>query len=247
MYALCIRRFRIANLIAEQVLFDGFDEVFAWLLLVHVAMATYFVASAGGLTPTSTHIYMDDALGLNFTSGSSLFNLDPVHDHIWPILLVFVMVLLGVSRKFLSSLKSCCRHSNVQAGEGNDALVPEVIPSFVDAYAAGLIINDDDDYAMDQYEDLMDLETAFQEALDAARDQAPFGPQNDDFYHRVRHAVGAVPGEAWGRSNEKARAKTALETASGAVAAATQPDQPSKQESNKARNAPLPFRPLRRP
>lgn len=243
MHLLCARRFRIAHLNVEQVLFDGFDEVFAWLLLVHVAMATYFIASAGGLTPTSTHIYMDDALGLNFTTGSSLFNLDPVHDHIWPIFLVFVMVLLGVSSKFLSSLKSCCRHSDAEVGEGNDALVPEAIPSFVDAYAAGLIINDDDDYAMDQYEDLMDLETAFQEALDAARDQAPFGPQNDDFYHRVRHAVGAVPGEVWGRSNEKAPAKTA----SGAITAATQPKQPSKQESSKARQAPLPFRPQRRP
>lgn len=229
----------------EQVLFDSFDELFAWLLLVHAAMATYFIASAGGLTPTSTHIYMDDAFGLNFTTGSSLFNLDPVHDHIWPIFVVFVMVLLGVSGKFLSKLRSCCRHSDAQGGEGNAALVPEPIPSFVDAYAGGLIINDDDDYVMDQYEDLMDLETAFQEALDAAhdQDQAPFGSQNDDFYHRVRHAVGAVPGEAWGRSNKDAPAKDA----SGVVDVPTAGAQPVRPSSKPSSKAPLPFRPPRRP
>ena len=47
----------------SKVLFDSFDELFALLLLVHAAMATYFVASAGGLTPTTTLIYLDEALG----------------------------------------------------------------------------------------------------------------------------------------------------------------------------------------
>lgn len=42
-------------------LFDTFDEIFSLLLVVHVAMGLYFMASGGGETPSSTYIYLEDA------------------------------------------------------------------------------------------------------------------------------------------------------------------------------------------
>ena len=128
-----------------------------------------------------------------------------MHDHVWPVFSVFLVVLVGVGCKFLSKLNPCCRRSDIEG----DRLAPEVVPSFVEAYAGGLIINDDDDYAMDQYEDLMDLEAAFLTAIDAAQtqEQAPFGAEHAAFYHRTRFAVGAVPGESCGRSSNAAPAQ----------------------------------------
>ena len=103
-----------------------------------------------------------------------------------------------------------------------------------------MIINDDDDYVMDQYEDLMDLEVAFLAALDAAQaqEQAPFGAENAAFYHRTRYAVGAVPGESCGRSSSVAPAdqRSSRGTSVVAGAAGAQP----RRGSSKAA---LPWRP----
>lgn len=170
----------------SQTLFDSFDEVFALLLLVHVAMATYFISSAGGETPTSTHIYVDDHVG---PMGSK-----PMHAHTWPIFCVLLVTVVGVLGKFLGKCGPCEARA-ARIAEENE--VEEQIPSFIDAYKDGLIINEDDDYVMDQYEDLMDFEEAFKQAVDdaAAARQAPF--DDEAFTNRVRDGVDAVLGENW--------------------------------------------------
>ena len=198
-------------------LFDNFDEVFAVLLLVHVAMATYFMASAGGERPSTSFIYIDSV----FLEDGLLANF---HPHVWPVFGVFLLVVLGVTCKFISNLscfEKCCEDKDADEMEEN-------LPPFVEAYAAGLIINEvcaclipansdvfrgirarvcvvvsclvfvtwqDDDYMMDQYEDMMDFIEAFTDALDLAkkRKQAPFkGKDGKKFHKRVRQAVSPV-------------------------------------------------------
>ena len=170
----------------SQTLFDSFDEVFALLLLVHVAMATYFIASAGGETPTSSHIYVDDHVG---PMGDK-----SMHAHTWPIFCVLLVTIFGIISKFLGKCGPCAERARRQAEENE---VEEQIPSFVDAYKDGLIINEDDDYIMDAYEDLMDFEEAFKQAVDAAAGakESPF--DDEAFANRVRDAVDAVLGENW--------------------------------------------------
>ena len=212
----------------SKKLFESFDELFAVLLLVHVAMATYFMASAGGLTPTSTHIYLDELF---------LHSDTPMHHHIWPVLGVTALVLLGVSCKFLCKLKCCSRPKKA----GGDA-VPEVIPSFAEAYAAGLIINEDDDYVMDSYEDLMDLEEAFEKALDEAyeQQQVPFDSENEAFYRRTRAAVGAVLGENWIQGHTDKGANTQKNAVGAKEKARVEAE---VMDRHKRVKAPLPFRP----
>ena len=173
-------------------LFDNFDELFAVLLLVHAAMATYFMASAGGERPSTSYIYIDEV----FLDGG-LPSLVNFHPHVWPVFGVFLLVVVGVTCKFISNLsccEKCCQKCCEKCYEDKDE-VEESLPPFVEAYAAGLIINGDDDYMMDQYEDLIDNIAAFTDALDHARKkkQAPFkGKEGKKFHKRVRNAVSPV-------------------------------------------------------
>ena len=67
----------------SKQLFQSFDEVFALLLLVHAAMAVYFMSSAGGESP-SGYIFMKAPWDSS------------MHSHVWPMLFSFICVLLGV-------------------------------------------------------------------------------------------------------------------------------------------------------
>ena len=71
----------------SKQLFQSFDEVFALLLLVHAAMAVYFMSSAGGESP-SGYVFMKAPWDSS------------MHSHVWPMLFSFICVLLGVVYKF---------------------------------------------------------------------------------------------------------------------------------------------------
>eukprot|EP01046_Picozoa_sp_COSAG06_P010237 COSAG06_NODE_555_length_14353_cov_3.329311_5_plen_1164_part_00 len=174
----------------SKKLFETFDEMFAVLLLVHLAMAVYFMASAGGETPSTSYIYIDTV----FFSGGLLANF---HHHVWPVLGVFGLVVVGVACKFIAKCK-CFEHCCEDDAEDEE----ENLPPFTEAYSAGLIINEDDDYMMDQFEELMDFIDAFAETLDNAKElkQPPFkGKDGRKFYRRIKAAVKPVLGKKYVR------------------------------------------------
>jgi hypothetical protein len=79
----------------------------------------------------------------------------------------------------------------------------EHLPPFTEAYEAGLIINDDDDYMLDEYENLVNFSAAFQRALDCAREnrQRPFkSKEGKKLYRRLTDAVSV--GREGGYSDE---------------------------------------------
>ena len=184
-------------------LFESFDEVFALLLLVHAAMAVYFMSSAGGENP-SEFIFMKTPW-------------DSMHGHVWPMLFSFVCVLVGVVYKFghCACMVERREHSEAQkqlnerqqrkdekrVAKEAAALDGESIeefdstdedeqnPEFTVAYEKGLLINEDDDYELDQYENLLELEAAFIRAIEDQRGkkQEPF--DDAGFYRRCRAAV----------------------------------------------------------
>jgi hypothetical protein len=198
----------------SKQLFESFDEVFAILLLVHAAMAVYFMSSAGGARP-SDYIFLKAPW-------------DSMHGHVWPMMISFICVALGFIYKFgkckcvverrerkeaqkkLAQLER--RRAEKRAGKQRtaDTEAPEeddsdssssdeeeYNPPFTEAYDKGLLINEDDDYTMDQFENLVELETAFIEALENQREkqQEPF--DDEGFYRRCKHAVQPVLDDDW--------------------------------------------------
>ena len=190
-------------------LFESFDEVFALLLLVHAAMAVYFMSSAGGENPSDV-IFMKTPW-------------DSMHSHVWPMLFSFVCVLVGVVYKFgrCACMVERRNHSeaqqqlnekqrrkdekrvakeaaalDVEATEESDSTdEDEQNPEFTVAYEKGLLFNEDDDYELDQYENLRELEAAFIRAIEDQREkrQEPF--DDAGFYRRCRTAVQPQSGE----------------------------------------------------
>ena len=89
-------------------------------------------------------------------------------------MLTFVAVVVGITGKFVSKFKYFTEKAGVKAEKHKEDQIEggyeteEVLPPFEEAYAAGLIINEDDDYVMDQFENLNDLQTSFIQTLNEA-------------------------------------------------------------------------------
>ncbi len=179
-----LRKLRKPPLYSKK-LFETFDEMFAMLLVVHAAMAVYFFASAGGETPSTSFIYVDSV----FLDGGLLANF---HPHVWPVLAIFCAMLLAFTCKVVASC-TCVKRMRRESTEDEDD--EENLPPFTEAYQAGLIINEDDDYMLDEYEQLHDFSVAFQDALESAREkrQRPFkGKEGKKLYRRLKDVVSVV-------------------------------------------------------
>lgn len=124
----------------SKALFDTFDEIFSILLVVHVILALYFFASAGGENP-SGYITLPDACWGFFC-----------HPHTFPMMVVCFGVVIGITGKFVSKLEYFEnraaeeeeRRKKADIAKGHRRM--ENLPPFEDAYAQGLLINEDDDY-----------------------------------------------------------------------------------------------------
>jgi len=198
----------------SEKLFETFDEIFAMWLLVHAAMAVYFLASAGvdATGSPSGYVFLKvqlilPKLKLNLGEDFSFFGLGggassasslsaddaggDMHPHVWPMFGSLCAVLLGVLFKFFCKCacwQRCCCCARPQPEDEME----ETLPPFSEAYQAGLIINEDDDYMMDAYEDLMDFEEAFQDALNQSwrKREPPF--DDFEFYRRCSLATDPV-------------------------------------------------------
>ena len=161
----------------SKQLFESFDEVFALMLLVHAAMAVYFISSAGGERP-SGYIFLKAPW-------------NGMHPHVWPMFISFLCVVAGFVYKFG---RCACVAERRVAKQGQEGEEKEENPPFTQAYSNGLIINEDDDYSMDQHENLIEFQDAFIHALDLARrdNMPPF--DDEGFYERTKNAVAPVLG-----------------------------------------------------
>ena len=105
-------------------LFDSFDETAAFLVVGHIGMFVYFLGTAGGTDPTGT------------------IGFSPFRPHCWPMFIVFVLAAIVAVGKLLGFL------TEKELEDADDS------PTFSEAYTKGLIVNEDDDYKMDDLEQL---------------------------------------------------------------------------------------------
>ena len=134
----------------SHTLINSFDEVAQTMLVVHAGFGVYLLGTAGGTDPADETKF------------------DPFVPHVIPMLCAFIVVFVARLLKFLASVGWVSLElTKIFASEEHAAKrAKETLKPFNQAYAAGEIANEDDDYENDIFEKLDALRVAFLKKID---------------------------------------------------------------------------------
>jgi hypothetical protein len=158
----------------SKELLNSFDEVLSIILVLHTGFSLYLISVAGGSQP----------------SADTDFDLS--RPHVAPMIVAFIFTCICFILKVVT-LHGGCKffvRTNLPGGSYclyDDSHKGEDLPKFSEVYERDLLGNEDDDYIMDDKEELRDMQLMFARELRKQHSTGQF--EDEQLYRRLLACV----------------------------------------------------------